>query len=158
MSECLIVRLSSQKTAPIRWAVWSLSQNSAVETGEFASWDDLSEIQQHAEQRPITLLLDTADVILSEVEIPPGAARQLEGLVPYLLEDDLAQDVDELHFSVLSKKGQQAYVCGVSRVWLSEILAEFASLGLEVKRVLPDVLALPIPESGLSAVENQGSG
>lgn len=150
MSECLIVRLSSQKTAAIQWAVWSLTQNAATESGELTSWEDLSEIKELAEQRQITLLINAKDVILSEVEIPAGAARQLEGLVPYLLEDDVAQDVEELHFSVLSKKAQKAYVCGISRVWLSEILAEFAELGLEVKRVLPDVLALPSEEGYLS--------
>ena len=151
MSECLIVRLSSQKTAPIQWAVWSLTQNAATESGELISWEDLSEIKELAEQRQITLLINAKDVILSEVEIPAGAARQLEGLVPYLLEDDVAQDVEELHFSVLSKKAQNAYVCGISRTWLSEILAEFRELGLEVKRVLPDVLALPSEEGYLSA-------
>ncbi|MCL9780318.1 type II secretion system protein GspL [Vibrio sp. S4M6] len=143
MSECLIVRLSSQTTSAIPWLVWSNTQQQVVESGELATWENISEIQQIADQRQVVILLAANDVILSEVEIPAGASRQLDGLIPYLLEDDVAQDVDELHFSVLDKKGQQAVVCGVNRAWLDDVLEQLRRMGVEVKRVLPEILALP---------------
>lgn len=69
-------------------------------------------------------------------------------MLPYLLEEEIAQDVDELHFSVLGKQGDQAFVAGVDRARLQTMLEQLQTLGLDVKRVVPDVLALPLHEEG----------
>lgn len=103
MSEFLTVRLSRDKQAPIRWLVWSTSQNEIIASGELSSKEQLGELSTYADQRTTLLLLDSRDILLMEAEIPAGAARQVDTMLPYLLEDDIAQDVDELHFTILKK-------------------------------------------------------
>lgn len=153
MSEFLTVRLSSEQYSPIPWLVWSSNQQEVIASGELSDWQQLDELKNYAEQRSIVLLLATSDVVLTEVDIPPGASRQFESMLPYLLEDEIAQDVDDLHFSVLAKERGKAQVCAVDRRWLQHALEAFRAQGLEVKRVLPDVLALPLDENGSSAAQ-----
>ncbi|MCW8333343.1 type II secretion system protein GspL [Vibrio paucivorans] len=143
MSEFLIVRLSCDKDATIQWLVWSTSQNEVIASGDIACWENLPELAEYAQQRTVHLLVSADDVILSQVVIPAGGARQLDSMLPFLMEDDIAQDVDELHFSVLEKGAEHAFVCALDKQWLSDTLAELKSFGVEVKKVLPDVLALP---------------
>ncbi|TXZ09068.1 type II secretion system protein GspL [Vibrio mimicus] len=153
VSEFLTVRLSSQKEANIPWLVWSAEQQEVIASGEVAGWEALHELESYAEQRSVLVLLAASDLILSSVEIPPGAARQLESMLPYLLEDEIAQDVEDLHFSVLSKSRESADVVGVDRLWLRACLDQLKACDFDVKRVLPDVLAIPQAEQGLAALQ-----
>ncbi len=152
MSEFLTVRLSSQQDATIPWLVWSPQQQAVIASGEVAGLDQLEELTPYAAQRSTLLLLAASDVVLTQVDIPSGASRQLDSMLPYLVEDEIAQDVDELHFSVLNKSGGVASVAGVDRQWLQSCLDTLKALQFDVKRVLPDVLALPQAE-GMAAVQ-----
>lgn len=153
MSEFLTVRLSKDTDSPAQWLVWSASQQETIASGELASRKQLQDLTAYAEQRPVILLLDSRDVLLTEAEIPAGASRQLDTMLPYLLEDDIAQDVDELHFSVLKKSADRAQVAAVEKRYLQQLLEDFAQAGMEVKRVLPDVYALPLQENGITALQ-----
>ncbi|MGL6260649.1 type II secretion system protein GspL [Vibrio sp. WXL210] len=153
MSEFLTVRLTSQPEAAVPWLVWSTQDNEIIASGELASSAELETLQDYADHRGVILLLSASDVVLSEVTIPAGASRQFESMLPFLLEDELAQDVDDLHFTILKKKGDQALVAAVDRSWLEQCLEQCKALGFEVKKVVPDALALPTNEEGLSAVQ-----
>ncbi|MCG7489595.1 type II secretion system protein GspL [Vibrio sp. Of14-4] len=157
MNEFLIVRLSKNKTAVIQWLVWSEIQKEVIASGELQDHQDLSDLTHYAQGRQLILLVSTANLVLTQVDIPAGANRQLESMLPFLLEDDIAQDVDELHFTVLAKQDGKANVCGMDHSWLEAIIADFRELGFVVRKVIPDALALPVSEEmGLTAVEVDG--
>ncbi|WP_394242680.1 type II secretion system protein GspL [Vibrio astriarenae] len=153
MSEFLTVRLTSQPNSPVPWLVWSTQNNEVIASGELANESELETLQSYAQQRSVILLLSATDVALNRVEIPKGASRQFESMLPFLLEDELAQDVDDLHFTILSKKGDEAWVSAVALDWFEQVLEKCRALGFDVKKVMPDVLALPTHEDGLSAVQ-----
>ena len=98
---------------------------------------DLSDLTHYAQGRQLILLVSTANLVLTQVDIPAGANRQLESMLPFLLEDDIAQDVDELHFTVLAKQDGKANVCGIDHSWLEAIIADFRELGFVVRKVIP---------------------
>ncbi|CAH0524376.1 type II secretion system protein GspL [Vibrio hippocampi] len=143
MSEFLTVRLNSQPNSPVDWAVWSTNQQEMIASGSLESIDLLDSIKEYAQQRVTLVMLSGQDVHFSKVEIPAGGARQFETMLPYLVEDDVAQDVDDLHFTVLHKHGTSAQICAVDRDYLTSLLATFAAQGMDVKKVVPDVLTLP---------------
>ncbi|QIA64497.1 type II secretion system protein GspL [Vibrio astriarenae] len=153
MSEFLTVRLTSQPNSPVPWLVWSTQNNEVIASGELANESELETLQSYAQQRSVILLLSATDVALNRVEIPKGASRQFESMLPFLLEDELAQDVDDLHFTILSKKGDEAWVSAVALDWFEQMLEKCRTLGFDVKKVMPDVLALPTNQDGLSAVQ-----
>lgn len=152
MSEFLTVRLSSQKEAIIPWLVWSSVQQEVIASGEISGWEQLEQLSSYAEQRSIIVLMSASDVVLSQVEIPTGANRKIESMLPYLIEDEVAQDVDDMHFSILKKTGNVVEVAGIDRDFLQSCIDELASLGMTVKRVIPDVLTVPV-QQGLAAVQ-----
>ena len=152
MNEYLIVRLSNNTGSAIQWIVWSEQQKEVIASGELADWEAISELAAYAEHRRTIVLLSAASLVLTEVEIPAGASRQFVGMLPFLLEDDLAQDVEQLHFSILNKSAGKAQICAVEKVWLEKSLLSLRDIGCQVQSVLPDVLALPEVE-GIAAVE-----
>jgi len=153
VSEFLTVRLSSQANEPIQWLVWSASQQEVIASGELQDAEQLSQLSDYAKQRPTILLLPSSHVLLKQIEVPAGASRQLGAMLPFLVEDDVAQDVDELHFSVLDKSAGQASIVALNKAYLSDWLAKFKLHGLMVKQVLPDCLALPLLDNQISALQ-----
>ncbi|MBA5762870.1 type II secretion system protein GspL [Vibrio sp. 404] len=152
MSEYLVVRLSNNRQASQQWLVWSESQQEVIASGELSAGQALVEIESYAQQRPTIVLLNSADVLLKQVTIPAGGARQFDSMLPYLIEDDVAQDVESLHITTLAKQGDQAFIAAVDKEWLSAELASLAEAGFLVTKVIPDALALPDVE-GIAAVE-----
>ncbi|WP_104400182.1 type II secretion system protein GspL [Vibrio penaeicida] len=153
MSEFLTVRVSSQVDAPIQWLVWSPSQQEVIASGDLSHRDQLGDIATYAAQRPTIVLLSSSDVLLKEVDIPAGGARQLNTMLPFLVEDDVAQDVDELHFSVLAKRGVKADVAAVDRQFLDNLLSDLREHHINVRQIMPDCLALPWQDSEISALQ-----
>ena len=153
MSEFLTVRLSSEPQSPVQWLVWSTSQQEVIASGELASWQQLNELTPYAEKRTCIALLSGNDCLLKRVEIPKGAARQFDSMLPFLLEDEVAQDIEDLHFTILDKGAESAVVCGVEHQWLNQIIGAFSEVGIAIRKVLPDTLALPVDAEGVTALQ-----
>ncbi|RTZ14595.1 type II secretion system protein GspL [Vibrio aquaticus] len=155
MNEFLIVRLSNHTEQTVQWIVWSESQKEVIASGELANRSALAELSSYAQGRRIIVLLSAQSLVLKDVEIPAGASRQFESMLPYVLEDDLAQDVEQLHFTVFERSKEHAQICAVDTEFLTQVLNDFTDMGSQVHQVIPDVLALPTGD-GISAVELDG--
>nr|WP_275665258.1 type II secretion system protein GspL [Vibrio sp. Isolate22] len=153
VSEFLTVRLSSEPQSPVQWLVWSTSQQEVIASGELSSWEQLDELTPYAEKRSCIALLPGNECLIKRVEIPKGAARQFDSMLPFLLEDEVAQDIEDLHLTILDKDATHATVCGVEREWLKQALDTFREANIIFRKVLPDTLALPLEELGISALQ-----
>lgn len=80
-------------------------------------------------------------VTIRYIDLPVGTVRQVERVVPALLEEELGEDIDNLHFAVLSVEQQQVVVAVIRHQkmqWLSDWLQQ---TGIFPKTVLPDWMA-----------------
>ena len=141
MSEHLIIRLNSQPSDPIQWIVWSPENKEVIASGELSSAEELSSLSQYSDQRTVSALLPSSDVLLREVMVPEGAARQFSSMLPFIVEDDLAQDVDDLHIVILKKTNKTAQVAIVEHQKMLKWLGQLSQAVSQTKCVLPDVLA-----------------
>lgn len=152
MNEFLTIKLSSNPTDPMPWLVWSPSLQEVIASGELANREQLGELVDYSSQRTIIALLPSSDVLITPIQIPSGAGRQLTSMLPFLMEDELAQDIEHMHFSVIKKQGDQATVATVEQQYLTDWINDFQSHGMTLKKVLPDCLALPLKENHISAM------
>ncbi|MFD2179136.1 type II secretion system protein GspL [Veronia pacifica] len=152
MSEILTIRLSSDATSPIPWLVWSPTLQNVIASGEA---DSLAQLKTYSKEREIVALVDGSAVSVISVEIPKGSERQLETVLPYLLEDELTQDVEHLHFSLLSKKGSTADVAIVSHHQMESWRGRLEEVSMPVRRLIPDFMALPVTEDAVSVGQLQ---
>lgn len=148
MSEILTIRLNNDPLESIPWMVWSTSQQQVIASGNA---DRLAQLTAYAKDREVVILADSTALTLTSIAIPPGANRQLENVLPFLLEDELAQDVSQLHICVLEKLDDMAHVAIIEHRLMQTWLADLSQAGLATKRVIPDCLCLPLEEQGYSA-------
>lgn len=102
----------------------------------------LAEIPSGGER--VIVLVPGEEVLLTQVEVPGHSRRLLAQAVPYALEEQLVEDVDELHFALGAVAGDRVKVAVVSRARMDAWLAELRQAGIEIERMVPDVLALPL--------------
>ncbi len=100
MSETLVIRLIASNTSTTADAQWLLVDTQGARMGA-ALQGTLAEAAALAQGRKVIVLVPGADALHLEPVLPPlrGNAR-LSQVVPYALEDQLATEVDALHFAV----------------------------------------------------------
>ncbi|HEY2339375.1 MAG TPA: type II secretion system protein GspL [Steroidobacteraceae bacterium] len=95
--------------------------------------------------RRVCLLVGGAEVLLAEPEVPVKAGAKLQQLVPYALEEQLAEDIEDLHFALGKRSGESSRVpvAVVARALLDGWLAELRGAGIEPDAVYADSELLP---------------
>ncbi len=97
----------------------------------------------------IVVLVPGAEVLLSEARVPGRNRKRALRAIPYALEERLAADVDNLHFALGPAQDDERFpVAVVDRSRMDAWAALLEDRGIEANQWLPDVLALPAPESG----------
>ena len=105
----------------------------------------LAEIDSSGER--VIVLVRGEDVLLRQVDIPGMKRRLLAQALPYAMEEQLADDVETLHFALGAVSGDQVNVAVVSHDKMDQWLALLQEAGIEVDQLVPDVLALPLNEN-----------
>ncbi|MBU3020354.1 type II secretion system protein GspL [Aestuariibacter sp. A3R04] len=150
--EQLIVRLGSQHDAPIQWLVWSTSEQEIIASGELPDASQLITLKERAGQRPIIALAPGSDILLKWVTLPPRAGRKVLTAIPYMLEDELAQDISTQFFALGPRKGDQQAVAVVAREKIEQWQHWLNDADLFCDKLVPDVLAVPHNEAGWSVL------
>ena len=153
LSEKLILRLSSQTTSSVPWLVWSQANKAVIASGELASQAELNQLSEYSKGRNVTVLVNSADVRLYRHFMPTKPSRQLLKALPYMLEDELAEDIDTLHFSTgqtgFDKEQSQHWVdlAIVNKGLVHHWLQALNDAGIQTKELIPDVLCLPMADN-----------
>jgi general secretion pathway protein L len=145
VSEQLIIRLASEAHQAIHWLIWSDSEKEIIASGDIDNAQALSLLTEKAQARKVICLVPSVDVTLKSVEIKGKFTRQMQQALPYMLEDDLASDVDKLHFSILAKKTDLVEVAICFKSKLQMWLDWLAEADIFCQRIIPEVLSLPMP-------------
>jgi general secretion pathway protein L len=134
MADTLLLRLPRSLDQPASWLV---VDPRGAPTGPPQA-GPLSLAAARVGGRRVVVLVPGSEVLLAEPEVPVRAGAKLTQLVPYALEEQLADDIDDLHFAIGRRSGsQQVPVAVVARTLMDEWLGALRSAGIE-----PDVLAV----------------
>jgi general secretion pathway protein L len=95
--------------------------------------------------RRVAVLIGGADVLLAEPDVPVRVGTKLQQLVPYALEEHLAENIEELHFALgkRSSDSPRVPVAVVARALLDRWLATLRAAGIEPDAMYADSELLP---------------
>jgi general secretion pathway protein L len=104
----------------------------------------LAEAAAAASGKQVTVVVPGTDVILTKVAVPTRNRSRMAAAVPYLLEEQLATDVDESHFALGERDADGLVaVAVVSQSCMDRWLARLAEVGVQADRLIPETLLLP---------------
>jgi general secretion pathway protein L len=154
MAEYLVIRLNDDRNSAAHWiAVDSNGTRvSPPVTGP------LAEATKDIADRAVIVLVPAATVLTTTVDIPIRGGSRLLAALPFALEEQLADDVENLHFAAGARRDNGLLpVAVVAHEQLQEWLAQLQEAGITPARVIPENYGLArIPGTlSLLAAEDQ---
>ena len=156
--QLLVIKISDTAQNPKYASLGKKQPQGRFISGEWTS------IKSQTRGRKVILLLPSNKVVLSSAIIPSKNRKQLLQAIPYALEDTLAEDIENLHFSVhqdADSESNESHVAIINREVLSGTLDLLKAKGITPNYVLPELLAQKLESDSWSILnerhENQTS-
>lgn len=92
----------------------------------------------------VVVLAPASAVLLAEPQLPPGSGVKLARAVPFALEEQLTEDVDQLYFAVGRRRENGGTpVAVVSRTLMQAWMGDLSAAGIEPVAVYVDLSLMP---------------
>jgi general secretion pathway protein L len=150
MADWLLIRLPRAPAGQASWIV----VDARGATIEAPAGGPLELAAPAAAGRHVCVLVPGTDVLLMEPELPTKAGAKLAQMVPYALEEQLAEDIDDLHFAIGRRGGADSSarragdssrtpVAVVARALMDEWLGAVQAAGIVAESMYADTDLLP---------------
>jgi len=115
-----------------------------ITRGAEARLEQVSSVTQNAN---VIVMLPLEQILLTTVNTRARKQKHLQKAVPFALEDELADDVDNLHFALGQRYGENDFpVAVIDKHSLDLILEELSDAGIYPDLLTADVFGLPLRE------------
>ncbi|MBA6342428.1 type II secretion system protein GspL [Colwellia sp. MB02u-10] len=156
MGETLFIRLGSQVENKIHWLIKTNGQEDIIASGELPNAKALSQLTEKSTARDVVVFVPASDIAIKRLKVPGSSQRAIRLAAPYMMEETLAQDVEQLCFSFSDTKqdeqGHNCFVAALERKQLELWLQWLANAGIFTESIIPDALALPLDSQSSTAV------
>src|ERR1700736_2516787 len=140
MAHTLLLRLPAPGQEDTEW----LTIDEAGEPATARQRGPLSLAAAVGRTAKVILIAPATQILLAEPELPPGSGVKLARAVPFALEEQLTEDIDQLFFALGRRNsGGRTPVAVVSRSVLEGWIAQLRSAGIEPTAVYPDISLIP---------------
>jgi len=113
----------------------------------------LAEVAGMAGQLRLAVLVPGTESLLTSVQIPGRNRQRLVRAVPFALEDQLSDEIENLHFAVGDMLPDGRWqVAVISRAYMDRLEAMLGEAGLDVQLAIPEILLLPWRDAELSVL------
>lgn len=148
MPDWLLLRLAPPASDPgadlVTWMVVDAAGHVVVP----AAVARLGDVAAQLAGRRLAVVVPGVDVLSLDVEVPPLAGAKLLQAVPFAIEEQVADDIDTLHFAVGARSALgRAPVRVVAKSTFNDWLARLAAAGLNPHGVFDDASLLPASDS-----------
>lgn len=135
MAEFLVIRLGQSSDQLVEWIV-------ADDTGTRRSQPvsgSLADAAENVGDRPVIVLVPATEVLTTTVNVPIRGGARLRAALPFALEEDLADDIEVLHFAAGARRESgRSPVAVVANAKMDGWLLQLAEAGIEATRIIPD--------------------
>jgi len=150
MRRSLLIRIGQEPAAGCHWVPLDADgrTSSVVRSGS------LEEAAVEAQGLRVIALVPGVDCLLTSVRMPGRSNRQKQlRAIPYLLEEQLSDEVEDLHFAVGELQPDGEYPVAIIAMRCMNAYTEaFRDARLDIARMIPDILAVPCTGTGTCAV------
>jgi general secretion pathway protein L len=153
MAELLVVRLNpAASTAEGARCQWVAVDGSGTQVGRVQT-GMLADAAPFTQGRKVVVLVPGTDALLAEPVLPLKSGAKLAQVVPFALEEQLAADVENLHFAVGKREGRPGTpVTVVSHSRMAVWRDSLQAVGIFADALYAETAALPITPNGVTLV------
>lgn len=141
MTETLFIRLPEQTDAPAQWLFADATGTPSGRVQQGA----LSDAAPLAAGRRVVVIVPGVNALLTEPELPVKGGARLSQIVPFALEEQLTEDLEDLHFAIGRREGERpgTPVAVINRAYMDGWVASLRAAQIEPQAVYVDCSLLP---------------
>ena len=135
MAEYFVLRLGRTPADIVEWIV---ADDSGTRRSQVAS-GTLSDAARDVGGRPVIVLVPATEVLTPTVDIPVRGGTRLNAALPFALEENLAEDVENLHFAAGPRRDNGLRpVSVVAREKMDEWLRQLGEAGIKASQLVAE--------------------
>ncbi|MFC1524062.1 type II secretion system protein GspL [Thermodesulfobacteriota bacterium] len=147
----VIIRMGQTAPEAVSWA--EVGDDGTIQLAD----GSLSMVAQRIGRAKAVILVPGENVLLTSVELPGGSRKHALQAVPFALEDQLADDVEDLHFAYgASGDDHRINLAVVRDSLMSSWRNMLAAAGIDPEVMIPETIALPIESGEWSVLVDSG--
>jgi len=141
MAEWLILRLARGQEERVSW----MSADARGQPLAAPQSGTLSQAAALAAGRRLAVIVPSSDVLMTTVDLPVKSGVRVQQVVPYALEEQLAADIETLHFALGERDGHsgRTAVAVVTHALMEQWLGVSSAVGLTPEAVCTEAALLP---------------
>lgn len=149
MAELFVLRMGRQ---PDRHVGWIVADDDGTRRSPPAA-GTLAEAAAGVQGRPVIVLVPATESLTTSVDLPIRGGARLLAALPYALEEQVATDVETMHFAAGDKRESgRRPVAAIARAALDEWLEMLEDVGIQPWKVVPENYGLARIPGTLSAL------
>jgi general secretion pathway protein L len=152
----LIIRLGSHTSDPIHWLLYSEQEQEIIASGKLNDASALGSLADRANHAQVYALAPSSDIVFRQVELPKNASRKAISAIPFMLEDEICVNVEQLFFALGPRIENTQQVAVVAKEKLKQWMQMLGDANLFCLHLLPDAYCLP-QNDGISLLEIEGN-
>ncbi len=135
MAEFVVIRLGH---APHEQVEWIVADDAGTRRSPPAA-GTLAEASAGIQGRPVIVLVPATEALTTAVKLPIRGTSKLLAALPYALEEQVAADVETLHFAAGERRDSGARpVAAITRATLDDWLAVLGEAGIQPWKIIPE--------------------
>jgi len=139
----LLAALSDDESHFVKWIKLDVG-GTPITRGAEARLEQVSSVAQNAH---VIVLLPLQQMLLCSVNTHARKSKHLQKVIPFALEDEVADDIENLHFALGQRYGENDYpVAVIEKVALDSLLETLANAEIYPDILTADVFGLPFRE------------
>lgn len=156
MAEQLVIYLYDTESLAADW-VFTGPGGEATSVCESGTVTDLVEKNSNrlAAVNRISCIVHAELMNYTQLDIPAKNRQRALQAIPYAMEDQLAEDIELLHFAIGQAEGTRYPVATVRHHILRQLLEKLSAAGISPDFLYPDILCLPSPGSHWNILQHQ---
>ena len=135
MAEYFVIRFGRDRDQMVEWIV--VDDNGTRRSQ--ASRGSLEEAAADVQSRPVIVLLPGTETLTTTIDIPIRGGARLNAALPYALEEQVASDIDTVHFAAGDKRESGVRpVAAVAKAALDAWLEQLEDAGIQPWTMVPE--------------------
>lgn len=155
MSQHLVLRLGAAANNPVNYAVVGETGEDIIESGTLRNVDEIELLRPYFKS-DVIVLLPAGCFFYKKLTYPKRFSSSMKGTIPFMIEDDVASEVDSLEVVVLNNGGKQVDIMAYDKSYNEYVQSVMDKYGLLPSKILVDIFALPYNDGEVTVVNLAG--
>ena len=136
MGEVTVIRMKQNAAAPVEWI---RVDDAGSRIGPPAA-GTLGDAAAQAADRKVIVLLPAEEILTTHVEVPVRSGKRLLAALPFAMEEQVADDVENLHFAAGKRLADGSTpVAVINRERMAGFMQRLAEAGIEPDAVYSEI-------------------